>query len=272
MRHSGCTATLAATVEVLEGRVLLSAAHDARVYDQGSVVRGKTLGEWAAAWTQWALAIPPAQNPIIDPTGASAGVNQPKDVFFLAGTFGGDATRDVTIPTGTPVYFPVINDFWINVDKAVPPDYPVADPPFAQNEANIRADFNAHVSAYTGLFATVDGRPVSGLSDHVEEDPAGGFQINFPADNITGLPPDALGRAAVKGVFLMLQPLSQGEHTIHFGGADPLFGFALDVTYNVDVVPKGQYRKAADNPATTVFSSKPVVEGKKRLADEVLAL
>lgn len=235
---------LPVVVEPLEKRELLSAApgghDDPPVYAPHATVRGQTLGQWAAAWMQWAFAAPAnpaAQNPLLDTTGAAAGVNQPDDVFFLAGNFGGQATRRFSVPSGTPLFFPVLNEFWVNYA-------PGGDPPFAQNEANIRADFAAKVAAFTGLLATIDGAPVNNLKSHVEQDPAGGFQVDFPADNIFGLPPQDLGRSATAGVYLMTHPLEPGRHVIHFGGTSPLDGgFSVDVTDVITVVPKGQYRK-----------------------------
>ena len=50
---------------------------------------GKSYGEWAAAWWQWAYSIPAAQNPITDTTGEFSDVGQSGPVFFLAGNYGG---------------------------------------------------------------------------------------------------------------------------------------------------------------------------------------
>jgi hypothetical protein len=253
-------------VEALEKRELLSAApaaasaahDDGRVYAPHATVRGRTLGQWAAAWTQWAFSAPanPAdQNPLLDETGAAAGLNQPDDVFFLGGNFGGTSVRRFEAPSGTPLYFPVLNYFWINVAAD-------GDPPFAQNEANIRALLGAQVAAFTDLFATIDGKAVGDLTSHVEEDPPGGFQIDFPDDNVFGRPADQLGLAAIEGEFLMVHPLEPGRHVIHFGGRSG--DFSLDVTDVITVVPKGQYRKGppvtATVPAPRVGSGGPAAE------------
>jgi hypothetical protein len=65
-----------------------------------------------ARWWTWAAAAPKASDPISDTTGEWCGKNQPTDVWFLAGTFGnGPISRSCEIPTGTPVYFPVLNQF-----------------------------------------------------------------------------------------------------------------------------------------------------------------
>ena len=75
-------------------------AGNPRVLPPQSHPHGKTYGEWAAAWWQWALSIPEAQNPVADATGEFAGLGQSGPVWFLAGTFGNSAERTVTIPAG----------------------------------------------------------------------------------------------------------------------------------------------------------------------------
>lgn len=61
-----------------------------------------------ARWWIWAESAG-NRNPISDRTGRDCAVNQPEDVWFLAGTFGGSADRRCAIPTDQPVFFPVIN-------------------------------------------------------------------------------------------------------------------------------------------------------------------
>jgi hypothetical protein len=43
--------------------------------------------------------------------------------------------------------------------------------------------------------------------------------------------------AVSQGVFLMLRPLSVGQHTVHFSGDFGPGNFALDVTYHITVTP-----------------------------------
>jgi hypothetical protein len=46
------------------------------VYPPTAQVNGKSYGEWTAEWWRWATGIPCATNPINDPSGANAGINQ----------------------------------------------------------------------------------------------------------------------------------------------------------------------------------------------------
>jgi len=261
MNSSSVDVRRCALLETLESRTLLAAA--APVFAAHSTIRGQDLGEWAARWVQWAVSIPSSQNPLLDTTGQSAAVNQPKDVFFLAGTnTTATLTRNITVPTGTPLFFPVLNVYWVNNDSS--------DPPFAPNEADIRGLLDFVVAGYNNTFATVDGVPVSDLAGHVEEDPAGGFPVRVPQDNILGYPADDSAQSATEGIYLMVKPLSPGQHTIHFGGVDPAFEATLDITYNITVVPKGQYDATIATIPSNGASLKSALFSSSRIADDVL--
>src|SRR4051812_44091534 len=110
----------ASGIEPLEGRVLMSAGGAAAAasghgpapeYAAHSTVRGQTMEEWSAQWWTWAFETKASQSPLLDPTGANARVGDVGNAFFLAGVINesGAADRTVTIPTGTPIFFPVIN-------------------------------------------------------------------------------------------------------------------------------------------------------------------
>ncbi|MFD3524653.1 hypothetical protein [Streptomyces sp. NPDC058653] len=66
-------------------------------------------GELAARWWQWALSAPDHRSPVLDETGEHAGWNQPRDLWFLAGTYGGHVVRRCDLPSGRPVFFPILN-------------------------------------------------------------------------------------------------------------------------------------------------------------------
>ncbi|AYV29294.1 hypothetical protein HET69_34505 [Streptomyces sp. CJ_13] len=66
-------------------------------------------GRLAARWWQWALSAPEDRSPVSDTTGRYADWRQPQDVWFLAGTYGGRVVRRCPIPSGVPVFFPVLN-------------------------------------------------------------------------------------------------------------------------------------------------------------------
>ena len=115
---------------------------------------GKNLSEWAAAWLQWAFAIP--GDPFYDPTGQYAAYGQStKDkVWFLAGTSGGSAERDITVPTGTALFFPIVNYWWVNTPET-------GDNPWSPvQEAYARGVAKDYVDTASGLSLEIDGVPV----------------------------------------------------------------------------------------------------------------
>src|SRR5207248_483560 len=96
----------------------------------------------------------------------------------------------------------------------------------------------------TDLAADVDSVPIQGLDVHgIYRVQSPLFDYTLPPDNvlrITGGGSSCAGTggsacAVSDGYWLMLAPLSSGQHTIHFHGSLPAFNFALDVVYNLTV-------------------------------------
>src|SRR5512143_733910 len=113
--------------------LLLGAASLSPAWAQNNGKRQDGQGKYAmltAIWWQWAFSQPAVDvggtnsNPVLDSTGAYAAAGQEDGIgpadrfFFLAGTFGGDAVRTVTVPAGKTLFFPINN--W-DVDNAVDP-------------------------------------------------------------------------------------------------------------------------------------------------------
>ncbi|WP_073952358.1 hypothetical protein [Streptomyces kebangsaanensis] len=66
-------------------------------------------GRLAARWWQWAFSAPDECSPVLDETGEFADWQQPEDVWFLAGTYGGRVERRCSVTLGRPIFFPVFN-------------------------------------------------------------------------------------------------------------------------------------------------------------------
>ena len=144
---------------------------------------GNTYAEWSAAWWQWALAIPATEHPLFDTADCSAG--QSGKVWFLGGKFcrSGDtscnaqsATRNCTLPTGTALFFPIVNSECAFVE-------------FPANSGVTEADLRAcaDVAQFGPIMsATVDGRAIQGLGVH------GTFRVQSPLFDVTLAPHDNL--------------------------------------------------------------------------------
>ncbi|WP_203670931.1 hypothetical protein [Catellatospora methionotrophica] len=76
-----------------------------------SAATSSDMGAMQGRWWTWAAAEPEASNPVADPTGEFCALNQPADVWFLAGTFGTRAQRACTVPQGRTIVVPVLNLF-----------------------------------------------------------------------------------------------------------------------------------------------------------------
>lgn len=90
-------------------------------------------------------------------------------------------------------------------------------------EEAVRAALAADNDASGGRSATIDGVAVQDLDDYRVTSPA--FYAEWPEWTY-------LGPNFDDGWYLMLAPLSEGEHTISFTGSDG----GVDVTYNLTVV------------------------------------
>jgi len=190
--------------------------------------RGLSYGEWGAQWwiNMFGTPVVGDSHPYLQ-GGPFAGTN---GVLFLSPLPGG-VTIDIEIPSGTPIFLPVVN-----VECSVFE----GEPFHGDNEAELRACANDDLDHTSGLFAEIDGVPVNNLDDYRVESPL--FQYTLPANNLFayfGLdaPAGTTSPAVDAGVYLLLEPLSVGTHTIHAGGTYQ-DGFSIDTTFNITVVSK----------------------------------
>ncbi len=193
-------------------------------------IRGKTYEQWSTEWWQWAHGIPNNAHPAIDDTGEFCDTDQNRAVFFLAGTFGGAATRNCTIPHGKPVFFPLINLAGDNC--GVPP----ADQ--LPNE-DIIAFLEGFADFVTDIDLSVDGTTIGSQKSDFDDFLIDVTQFSYfvPDENSLYDFPFGLEFQGTcdpswsSGYYAMIQ-LAKGSHTLHFSAAQ-VNGFALDVTYNL---------------------------------------
>ena len=191
---------------------------------------GKTYGQWAANWWQWALQTPASINPLLDKGDCSVG--QKGHVWFLGGTFSGEpgekVVRNCTVPTGTKLFFPLYNATYGAF---------LNDSPATRTEDYLRAQV-AYVEQLTLLEAKIDGVPVKNPTQYLEKSPL--FDVKLPTDNIYGVDESVvlqllLSPSVDEGYYLFLQPLPPGKHTISWKAK--VGSFEQNVTYNIDVKP-----------------------------------
>jgi hypothetical protein len=225
---------------LVAGAILVAAASQApAVRAQSVVVPPQALsfplsyGEWGARWWQYVYGIPAGENPIADSTGAKCNVGQWGPVFFLANTTGGaPVTRKCEVPAGTGLFFPIVN-----ASCAIPDDGSTA----ADIEKACKAFANAEDPK--SLLVTIDGKRVPNLGKTFRANAFFSFTgVNgglFENGCTVNAPPCYVGfrnTAYSDGYWIMLKPLSPGQHIIHFQGAAPSLSFSVNVTYNLKVV------------------------------------
>jgi hypothetical protein len=157
-----------------------------RIAPINSHPHGKSYGEWAAAWWQWALELPASTHPLLDLGDCSEG--QTGHVWFLGGTFASNpgVERDCTIPSGTALFFPLINTFYGAF---------LNDPPDQRTEEFVRAQVQC---TDTEISATIDGVAVhdplqycTGVTDNPDCSDSPLFDVQLPEDNVVGGVPEA---------------------------------------------------------------------------------
>ena len=193
-----------------------------------------TYGEWTARWWQFVFGLPQVDNPLDDATGARCGKGQWGPVIFLVGTTGGDpVVRTCTIPGKKGLLIPIIN-----FGASVPEDGETIE------DVAALLDWAVPYIDVNTLSLTIDGIPVKNLGD---------YRFRSPVFTFTGSTPNVFSeigcgwgancyegyheQALAEGYWVLLNPLPAGSHTIHLYGEIPEWGFVVDVTYNLTVLP-----------------------------------
>jgi hypothetical protein len=209
---------------------------NSRVFPPNAHPYGKSQAEWTANWWSHMFSFGCDNFPLLDPDGSSAGLNTAGPVIFLPGNFGGTTTRTITVPHGKALLFPIVNVLWIYSAC-----YEAAEEDEALANGTLEAYINSIIDpvlsgADVSLSATLDNVAFNNLRNYrftsnlydFEANPelADCFDPCLGADDLLGL---------TDGYWLLLKPLSRGQHTLNFQGNVPLIGLSLDVTYHITV-------------------------------------
>jgi hypothetical protein len=186
----------------------------------------------SAEWWQWALSIPTPVNPVADTTGDNCMVGQRGPIWFLAGFFGtgSTATRNCSVPEGTPLFFPVVNNVNVNTPH-------ICGQGDDLTVAQLRELVAPFIDSVTKVSVQLDGKAINGALRVQSE----AFEAALPEDNVfvapcSGDSPEGIYSPAVDdGFYVELGPLTVGSHMLHFQAKAR--GTVQDITYNLTVVP-----------------------------------
>jgi len=199
------------------------------VYSVDDKPYGITYAQWTAKWWQWSLSIPKEINPAGDTTGKNCMQNQNGPVWFLAGTFGGQAERSCTLPAGKAILFAPINA-----------ECSYAEYTNLKSESELRTCAKTIQDKTTQIDVTIDGVKIQNLDKYRIQSPL--FSVTFPTNNVYGIA-SGTTQAVSDGNWVFLHPLSPGKHEIRSKGASIDFtttstdNFLSDVTYHLIINP-----------------------------------
>ena len=171
---------------------------------------GESYGEWAATWWKWILEVPASTSPAFGTGNCEDG--QSGKVWFLIGSFSGPdlVKRTCTIPAGTSLFFPLINDSYFAFQS---------DPPDQRTYEYVRSRSLCQGPPKTVVIDTkIDGVTVKNETRYYEQSPF--FDVPLPVDNAFGLTGNdhdrLLSPSADSGYYLFLRPLEPGDHKIEW--------------------------------------------------------
>ena len=190
---------------------------------------GLTYGEWTAVW--WQTAFAPSTEAERQ-AWFSGGVLGERNRMAFIGTpvLPAGSPRvaiPVTVRPGTSLFVPIIT---VECSEAE------AVPFHGDGETELRACANGLLDLVSDPYAEIDGRPVKDPGAYRVDSPL--FRYGpLPEDNFLGLPPGTQSDSVGAGYFLLLQPLSVGEHRIVVRADVPDVGIAVDAEFIINVEP-----------------------------------
>lgn len=191
--------------------------------------QGQSYAEWSSAWWHWLWEAPVDVNPGLDHDGHLVSYGQSGSVWFLAPNYGGRDVRYATIPTGKMLFVDVAG-FFTSFELE----------PYLQTVEELRASNAAAVEGITEIVLMIDGATLTleDLQDYRVQSPE--FEYILPDNNMFeyfgySLPAGTYEPGVADGYYVMLAPLSAGEHTIYiFADLGDVYGTS-EVTFHLTV-------------------------------------
>ena len=182
---------------------------------------GKTLAEWSAIW--WKVGI---ETPFV-----------PGSPFFDGGIFPlsgsvmglaapiGSGTFEFTLPVGKAL---VVAGITFECSSLEPPPSGFPGGFHGDTATEQAACAKSWADQIEAMSFTVDGKPVNGIVRVVSPQ----FSFIAPDPNVLFVP-GGPGTAVADGFYVLLAPMSKGEHTIHIQGS--VLGFDVDNLFHITV-------------------------------------
>lgn len=213
---------------VVAGEITGRANGNSKVFPPTAHPYGKSYAEWTEVWVQQFYMADCENIPFFvspDPLFYAGG-----PVYIMAGITGEGNSANVTIPHGKAVLFPLAN-FWADI---CPDELPAG---MTEEEyLNELIEGALPLIDESSLLLTIDGDEVNNL---------GAYKVVSDLFSFTGNPvlaecfdPCVTGEpqpGITGGYYVILKPLSKGQHTVYYHSEVPAFEFVQDATYNITV-------------------------------------
>jgi hypothetical protein len=197
-------------------------------------VLGRTLQQWIVRRWQKMGAIPARINPLLRTDSTYTAAGDDGSVFYPVNKFSNysrpavPVTRRQSVRDNQYIFLSLMSNIYVEPKVPRPPGYD-----HAKEVREYRAVLANAASKIDELHLTIDGVevPSSELFRHHEISPE--FDIILPSGNMFHTKSGKTEFVVTDGYWLMLKPLSAGQHTIHFHGAfHGIYNdYAPDVTY-----------------------------------------
>jgi hypothetical protein len=206
-------------------------ARDPGIVPPGGTIHGTTYGEWNEEFTRWKYGGAAEEDPIGDTTGEYGALRQSGPVWFLVDAYWGETvSRTLTVPRGKFLFVPILAVTWVNIPE-------LGDNPWSiKQRGMVRDQLAIYIDIFDSVACEIDGVSVSDLGSYRLGTADGdAYMVYLPEDSGWGLDPGFYGPTMDDGVYILIRPLSVGEHTIHFHTEASEYGFVTDVTYDLTV-------------------------------------
>lgn len=192
---------------------------------------GKSYTDWTVDWWLKFMTFDCANNPFFN--SANVLFYQEGPVYFLAGLNTANASVSLTIPHGKAILFPLFN---VINDYPCPPEFNFEPPAGQTLEAFLKEGALGYANGVTNMSVAVDGATVTDPASYKFTTDLFYFTGNSDLSNC--LDPCVTGESQAtvcSGYYMMLKPLSKGEHSIHYHMEYPAWGWIQEGTYNITI-------------------------------------
>jgi hypothetical protein len=214
---------------LVKDKMVVSAdSHNPGLYATDSYPFEVPYSEWLTKWWQWSMSIPSKEHPRDNFSPEACSAYQEGPVWFLPDQLAEDKARTCYIPEGHAILVPLAVG---ECDTGSHGDYPDDDDSLIRcaSEGNDGAIFRV----------TLDGITLIDLDQYRTS--ADFFEITRSSTDNVYEGPIGTYRAFAEGYYIMLEPLTAGQHdltlSVDVRNPDPNLNYAAKRTYNLIVEP-----------------------------------